>query len=162
LEEGLNLGRKSSLTIAGLIVTFGSIFTAYFTENLQALDTMDFWICNVFIFIMAGVQIVIFGWVLGIDKGMEELQYGSQIRLPYCFRFIMKYVSPLYLLIVFVAWVSMQFTQQITKIAENHVVQLALGFIVFVTIFNLFVTSQALTQWKKRDKLESDEVDGEL
>jgi len=152
LEEGLHLGRKSSLTITGMITTFGAMFTAYFTDKLTALDTMDFWICNVLIFIMAGVQIVMFGWGLGMDTAMDELQRGAVIRIPRFFRFVMKYVSPLYLMIVFIAWVYLKFPEQCTKISQDTVVQLSLGFIVFVTIFNLFVTSQALTRWEKQEE----------
>ncbi|MDR1962818.1 MAG: sodium-dependent transporter [Planctomycetaceae bacterium] len=162
LEEGLQLGRKSSLTIAGVITTFGAFFTAYFTENLTALDTMDFWVCNVSIFVMAGFQIIMFSWVLGLDAGMAELQRGAQIRIPRFFRFVMKYVSPLYLILIFVAWMSLKFPEQLVRVSQNTVAQLSLGFIVFVTIFNLFITSQALTRWEKQERLESNEVTGEI
>ncbi|MDR2643776.1 MAG: sodium:calcium symporter, partial [Planctomycetaceae bacterium] len=156
LEEGLQLGRKASLTIAGMITTFGAFFTAYFTENLTALDTMDFWVCNVLIFIMAEIQIIIFGWVLGMDASMAELQRGAQIRVPYFFRFVIKYVSPLYLLVVFIAWVYLKSSEQLVKILESPVVQLSLGFIIFVTVFNLVITSQALARWEKQERIDND------
>jgi SNF family Na+-dependent transporter len=162
LEEGLQLRRKASLTIAGMITTFGAFFTAYFTENLTALDTMDFWVCNVFIFIMAEIQIIIFGWILGMDTSMAELQCGAQIRVPYFFRFVIKYVSPLYLLVVFIAWVYLKSSEQLVKILQNPVAQLALGFIIFVTVFNLVITSQALTRWEKQEQLEKNSPDWEI
>jgi SNF family Na+-dependent transporter len=162
LEEGLQLGRKSSLTIVGVITTFGACFTAYFTKNLIALDTLDFWVCNVLIFIMAEILIIIFGWTLGLDASMAELQRGAQIQIPYFFRFVMKYVSPLYLLLVFIAWLYLKFSEQVVKISQNPVVQLSLGFILFITIFNLFITSQALARWEKEERLKSNEVDGEI
>ena len=154
LEEGLGLGRKSSLTITAMITTFGALFTTYFTENLTALDTMDFWICNVFIFIMAGVQIIIFGWVLGLEKGLAELNHGGQIRIPRFFGFVIKYVSPIYLIVVFIAWGVLKSPDRLSQIADNSVVQLSLGFILFVTLFNLLVTSQALARWERKEKQE--------
>ncbi|MDR2438555.1 MAG: sodium-dependent transporter [Planctomycetaceae bacterium] len=162
LEEGLQIGRKSSLTIAGVITAFGAFFTAYFTKNLTALDTMDFWVCNVLIFIMAEVQIIIFSWTWNIDASLAELQRGTQIRIPYFFRFVMKYVSPLYLLFVFITWFYLKFPEQLNKISHNTVAQLSLGFIAFVTIFNLFITSQALARWEKQEHLNSNTVDGEI
>ncbi|MDR2172576.1 MAG: sodium-dependent transporter [Planctomycetaceae bacterium] len=162
LEEGLDIGRKSSLMIVGVITTFGAFFTAYFTRQLTALDTMDFWVCNVFVFVMAGVQIIIAGWIFGINATMDELHRGSQIRIPYLFRFIIKYISPLYLLIVFVAWLYQRFPAQIEKILQNPVAQLALGFIAFVTIFNIVITTQALSRWEKQERLNSNATEGEL
>ncbi|MDR2754437.1 MAG: sodium-dependent transporter, partial [Planctomycetaceae bacterium] len=162
LEESLQIGRKSSIIIAGVMTTFGVFFIAYFTKNLTALDTMDFWVCNVLIFIMAEIQIIIFGWTFGIDASLAELQRGTQIKIPYFFRFIIKYVSPLYLLVVFVAWLYLKSPEQINKISQNIVVQLALAFIVFVTIFNLFITRQAVARWEKQERLRSNTVDGEI
>ena len=151
LEEGLGLDRKASLTITGMITTFGAFFTAYFTENLTALDTMDFWVCNVLIFIMAGVQIIMFGWMLGTERGLAELNHGGQIRIPQFAGFVMKYISPLYLLIVFIAWGVLKSTDRLSQILSNHVVQLSLGFIIFVALFNIFVTSRALRRWEKNE-----------
>jgi SNF family Na+-dependent transporter len=152
LEEGLGLGRKASLTITAMITTFGAFFTAYFTANLAALDTMDFWVCNVFIFVMAGTQIIMFGWILGTEKGMAELNHGGQIKIPRFVGFVMKYISPLYLIVVFIAWGVLKSPERLSQITSNSVVQLSLGFIVFVTLFNVFVTSQALDRWEKREK----------
>ncbi|MDR3197597.1 MAG: sodium-dependent transporter [Planctomycetaceae bacterium] len=162
LEESLQIGRKSSVTITGLITALGAFFTAYFTKNMAALDTMDFWVCNVFVFIIAGIQIIIVGWGFGIDAGIAELEQGSKYRIPSIFRFIIKYVSPVYLLVVFVAWLYQKSPEQISKISQNTVVQLSLGFIVFITIFNFLITLQALTRWEKQESLDSNTANGEL
>ncbi|MDR2115983.1 MAG: sodium-dependent transporter [Planctomycetaceae bacterium] len=155
LEEGLNIGRKSSLAITALITAFGTFFTAYFTKQLTALDTMDFWTANVFVFIISEVQIVLVYWFFNINTSLAELQRGSQIRLPYFFRFILKYVSPFYLLVVFVSWLYLKFPEQIEKISHNTAAQLTFAFLIFVTIFNLFITSRALARWKKLEILDS-------
>jgi hypothetical protein len=46
-----------------------------------------------------------FGWVMGIDKGFEEAHKGAAFHIPWIFRPILKYVSPLLLLTIFVFWV---------------------------------------------------------
>ncbi|MDR0522644.1 MAG: sodium-dependent transporter [Planctomycetaceae bacterium] len=160
LEEGLGLGRKASLTVAGTMITFGCFFTAYFTDNLLALATMDFWVCNIFVFLMAGVVIIIFGWVFGTKKGLAELNAGSQLRIPAWFGFVMKYISPLYLLIVFAAWAWLYLSERLVQIAGNSVVQMSLGFILFTALFNLFVTSQALIRWERKEKQQNNDQDG--
>ena len=44
LEEGFGLGRRASVTCLGFIVATGGLIVIYFSKDLLALDTMDFWI----------------------------------------------------------------------------------------------------------------------
>jgi Tfp pilus assembly protein PilO len=162
LEEGLHLNRNSSTSIMVGITLVGAFFTAYFTKGLTALETLDFWCANVLIFLMAGVQIVMFGWILGIKKGMEELERGSATKIPSFYRFVIKYIAPSYLIIVFIAWAVMNLPEYLLVIQNNVIVQLSLGFIALVIAFNLFVTSQALHRWEKNEKQLRNTADGEL
>lgn len=104
VEESLGVGRKASVTILGLLTTFGTGFVLYFTADLKALDTLDFWIGTFLIFVLATIQIIIFGWKWGIDRGFEELHRGAAIRVPWVFRPIMKWICPGFLLSIFVMW----------------------------------------------------------
>jgi TctA family transporter len=78
----------------------GSFWVIYFSKNTIALDTMDFWVGSFCIFVLATVQIICFGWVWGLRNGAAELDQGALIRIPRFFLFVMKYVAPLYLLVV--------------------------------------------------------------
>jgi SNF family Na+-dependent transporter len=158
LEEGLAVGRKASVAIMIVITSSGAFLTAYFTDKLTALDTMDFWVCNVLIFMIAGVQIVIFGWSLGLKTAMEELNRGAQIRLPRWFGFIFKYVSPLYLLVIFAAWCGSSFSERLAKIAADPVVQVSLGYMLLVTVFNFLITARAVKRWQQEDITDNDYV----
>lgn len=104
LEEGLKIGRKASVSILSFIALVGCLFVAYFSKGFTALDTLDFWMANFFIFIFATVQSVVFAWVLGIRRGMAELRRGAEIGLPRILPFVLRYVSPLYLLTIFAFW----------------------------------------------------------
>ena len=100
VEESLGVDRTKSTAIVlgwGLI---GNFFVMWYSKDLVALDTIDFWVGTFFILIVAGIQIVAFGWIFGIDKGLKEAHEGSNMRIPAIFGFIMKYVSPTFLLIV--------------------------------------------------------------
>ncbi|MCB0358612.1 MAG: hypothetical protein KDD44_03225 [Bdellovibrionales bacterium] len=129
LEEGLNVGRKASVAVLGIIALLGSLFVLYFSEGLVALDTMDFWVGTFLIFVLATVQIIVFGWVFGIDRGLAEANRGAQIRIPSWVGFIMKYVSPLYLLVIFVMWCKENLPQYLDKLSEGGVPLYSLGLI---------------------------------
>jgi NSS family neurotransmitter:Na+ symporter len=105
LEEGLGLNRKQSCALLGLITALGCLFVVYFSKDVKALDTIDFWVGTLLIFVMGGVLLVTFGWIVGIEKGWAEAHKGAEIRIPNFFKPLIKYVSPLYLLGIFALWV---------------------------------------------------------
>jgi SNF family Na+-dependent transporter len=105
LEEAMGVGRKASVAILGLVTAMGCLFVVHFSKDLKALDTIDFWVGTFLIFIFATALILTFGWGLGTEKGFLEAHRGAHIRIPSAFKFIIKYVSPTYLLLIFGLWV---------------------------------------------------------
>lgn len=101
LEEAMNVGRKVSVTLLGLLTTLGTGFVVYFTHDLKALDTLDFWVGTFLIFILATIQIIVFGWHWGTERGMREAHEGACIRIPSFFTVIMKWLCPVFLLAIF-------------------------------------------------------------
>jgi neurotransmitter:Na+ symporter, NSS family len=101
LEEGFGLGRKRSVALLGLITAIGCAFVVYFSKDLKALDTLDFWVGTVFLYVMATIIVVYFGWGMGIEQAWNEAHVGAAMRIPGMFRVIMKYVAPLFLLTIF-------------------------------------------------------------
>ncbi|OUW17521.1 MAG: sodium:calcium symporter [Opitutales bacterium TMED158] len=104
LEEALNVDRHKSVAILGLITAIGSGFVVYFSKDLKALDTIDFWVGTFLIYVLATIQIIIFGWVIGIEKGMQMANQGALFKIPPIYGFIMKYVTPAFLLAIFSFW----------------------------------------------------------
>ena len=104
LEEGLGLGRRASVALLGFITAMGSAFIVYFSKDRLALDTFDFWVGTFGIYALATIEVILFAWVLGVERGFEELGRGAEIRIPQFYKFIIKYVSPLYLLTIFGFW----------------------------------------------------------
>lgn len=105
LEEALNINRKQSVAFLGFLTAAGCAFVVYFSADVKALDTIDFWVTNLLMVVLATVQIIVFGWVIGIDRGFEIAHRGAAIRIPSIFKFIMKWLSPAFLIIIFGAWV---------------------------------------------------------
>ena len=159
LEEGLGITRKPSVAILGFITFMGTAFIAYFSAGAQALDTVDFWMANFFIFIFATLQTLIFGWVIGPERGYAELTKGAEIRVPRAAMFMIRYVSPLYLLAVFILWCRTSLPARWAAIVnppagEPPVVLMALGFITVVIIFFAFVIAGANQRWQSTTKQE--------
>jgi SNF family Na+-dependent transporter len=155
LEEAMRINRKQSVALLGLITAIGCGFVVYFSKDVKALDTMDFWVGTFLIFVLSTIQIIIFGWILGVDKGLKLAQEGAAIRIPGFFKFVMKYVSPLFLLTIFALWVTANvfgidlrtgegsYSGYIVDlfIEPNTVARLSVGLIALVAILFALITA---------------------
>lgn len=104
LETSIGANRKQSVAILGFITGVGCMIVVYFSAGFKALDTMDFWVGTFLIYVLATIQIVFFSWIMGIDEGFREAHKGASLRIPRIFGFIMRYVTPLFLLVIFGFW----------------------------------------------------------
>jgi SNF family Na+-dependent transporter len=110
LKEATNWTHAKSTSVIAIIGTIGAILTLWFTAGGAFWSTVDFWVGTYLIFVLAMVQIIYFAWVFGIDRGWRELHQGASIKVPSIFKFIMKYVAPAYLIIVFVGFTVQNFS----------------------------------------------------
>ncbi len=105
LEEALQIGRQQSVAILGFITAIGCGFVVWFSKDLKALDTLDFWIGTFLIFVFATIQIIVFSWIFGVERGLREAHLGAVMRIPRIFKPIMQFVCPIFLLGIFVIWI---------------------------------------------------------
>ena len=159
-EEALGLSRNAATVFVAVICLAGNAFVLYFSEGLTALDTIDFWVGTFMIFVVAGTQIICFGWIFGVDKGLEEAHKGAQMRIPGIFRFIIKYVSPVYLIVIFGGFLLQSLPDStdketgevsagwLTRISENSTIQLSLGLIAAVIVLLLVTTAIGAKRWR--------------
>lgn len=157
LEEVLNIGRRQSVALLGFITASGSSFVVYCSKDLKALDTLDFWVGTFLIFILATIQIIVFSWVLGVEKGFQEADRGAAFPIPRFFAPVMKYASPLFLLVIFSLWVLInvfginftggppEFSSYIKDLFIEPVVVawLAVGLITSFAVFCVLLISRA-------------------
>jgi len=148
LEEALHIGRRASVTLLGLITAMGSFYVIYFSKGLAALDTMDFWVGTVLIFILATIEIILFAWVFGVERGYEEVNRGGQIRVPAVWKFVVKYVSPLFLLVIFVLFCVYKLPDYARQIAQGGVPLYTLGLIAVLIAFLLILVHLAGKRWQ--------------
>ncbi len=154
LEESLNVGRKASVAMLGLITLLGASFVLYFSAGYGALDAIDFWVGTFGIYVLATVQVILFGWVLGINRGMDELQRGAEIRLPRFLPVMIKYVAPAYLLLIFGFWLVNSLPARISGIFKavgdgNPVELLSIGLILAVAAFFVLIVARAAPRWRQ-------------
>jgi len=158
LEEGFNMGRRMSVTILGMITAIGSLLVVYFSKNLLALDTMDFWIGTVCIFVLATIQVITVGWIFGIQRAKEEVKRGAALTVPPIFWWIIKYVSPAYLIAIFVFWCYKNVPAKIAEIRglpdeDRSTVILVLAFLVVLLVFFSMMVNLAGKRWVALGKL---------
>ena len=168
LEEGLGIERKASVALLGVMTAIGTMFVWYFSKDLKALDTMDFWVGTVMLFIQATILVIIFGWGLGIKRGWEIAHEGSEMRIPNIFKTIIKFVTPAYLLAIFgmfllqnvFGW-NYSFSDPVFEPTgymldligdnPNPVARVTLGFIAIITVFALVFVNIAGKRWAKQN-----------
>jgi SNF family Na+-dependent transporter len=98
VEEALGSTRKLATTVITIVCVIGSLWVIWFSQGSVAMSTIDDWVGTFLIVVLAAVQVICFGWVFGVDRGLEEAHRGAQLRIPGFMRFIIKYIAPAYLL----------------------------------------------------------------
>ncbi|MEW6071825.1 MAG: sodium:calcium symporter [Planctomycetota bacterium] len=79
-----------------------ALVIAFFKHGF--LDELDFWAGTFGLVLFAVIEIVIFSWIFGAEKGWKELHKGADIQVPRIFKLIIQYVTPLYLLGILIVW----------------------------------------------------------
>jgi SNF family Na+-dependent transporter len=148
LEEALNIGRKASVALLGIVTSMGSLFVIYFSKDLLALDTLDYWIGTFLIVVLAALQVILFSWVFGVDKGIRFANQGSEMKLPRAFWFVIQFVSPLYLLAMLTAFCINDLPGKLRDVASRPVATMSVALIFAITIGLLLLITIAGPRWK--------------
>ncbi|HAZ65641.1 MAG TPA: sodium:calcium symporter [Opitutae bacterium] len=101
LEEGLGLDRRRSVALLGLITAAGCLLVVWFSRDLKALSTVDFWIGDIGIFLQGTLLIYVFNLGFGTERGWQHLHHGADIQVPGIFRHVLRWVSPIFLTVIF-------------------------------------------------------------
>jgi SNF family Na+-dependent transporter len=101
MRDEFGWGRVKGAWTFGLIVLLLGMPTVIFYQH-GVFDEYDYWAGTVALVVFALAETVLFAWVFGMDRGWKELMSGSDLQVPTVYRFIIKYVTPAMLLLVFV------------------------------------------------------------
>ncbi len=143
---GASHGMSTSAMVG--LGTLGSVLTIWFTKDGTFWSTLDFWVGTFLIFIVAAIEIILFSWVFGIDRGWKEAHDGAAIRIPRIFRFIMKWVAPLYLLVVFVGFCLSNLSGAVNAALGSLGAKLAVGLILVCVVGMFLLVKTGQTRWR--------------
>ena len=101
LEDEFKVQRSRSSLAFGA-VTLALALPCIFFYHSGMFDEFDFWAGTFGLVVFALLESFIFAYVFGMDKGWDEITRGSDMKVPLVYRFIIKYVTPLFILTVFV------------------------------------------------------------
>lgn len=158
-EEGFDLKRHVSVTLLGLLAAIGCGYVVYFSKGLAALDSFDFWVGSLLIFILAMIQSIMYGWVFGIERGEREAHAGAHLRIPRFVQYMLKYVVPLYLLAIFLGFCWLNLPDRVSQIWDHPVPLGSLLFIGVILAFLLMLVHLAGQRWEAEGRLAGIESD---
>ncbi len=147
-QEALGWSRKNATTLMVSICMVGSFLVMYYSQGGIFWSTIDDWVGTFLIFIQAMVQIICFSWVFGVSRGVDEAHRGAQIQIPRFYRFIMRYVTPTYLLIVFAAFSYQNLPSWFGAVAAQPLKRGAMTMIVATLVLLLVCTRIGEKRWR--------------
>jgi NSS family neurotransmitter:Na+ symporter len=101
MEDEFGWTRQKGAWSFGAIVLILGLPTVLFFNN-GVFDEFDYWAGTVSLVVFALGEIILFAWIFGMKRGMQEINEGGDIRVPGFYRFIIKWITPLLLLFVFI------------------------------------------------------------
>ena len=96
--------KKAALIVAIVLFTLGQ--PIIFLLKYGVLDDIDWWIGTIGLALFATLEVFIFNFAFGTKRGWQELHRGASMRLPKIFYFIMRYITPFFLLAIFIYWIA--------------------------------------------------------
>ncbi len=93
---------KAAVVVFSFLVTMTALVIAFF--KFGVLDELDFWAGTFALVVFAALEVILFAWVFKMEKGWAEMHKGADLKVPRVFKFIIKYVTPVYLLILLGVW----------------------------------------------------------
>ena len=68
------------------------------------LDEWDYWAGTFGLVIVALVETIVFVWIYGPDRMWASIHEGATMRIPVFFRYVMTWVTPVFLLVMMAWW----------------------------------------------------------
>lgn len=158
IEEGFGASRRQAVFGVGLaffLLTQPVIF-------LQAdgfLDEIDYWVGTVGLVVFALLEITVFAWIFGVDRGWAELERGALLKPPAFMRFVLKWVTPSFLLVILGLWLWNEVPDKLRMVgvpAESRMAIIGARVMVATLLAAIWVLiAKASKQWKPAAELEN-------
>lgn len=91
--------KNAALSFGVIILLLGLPPIFFFNEGV--FDEYDYWAGTVSLVVFALLESILFAWVFGMNKGWREITSGADIKVPLIYKYIIKFITPVALIIVF-------------------------------------------------------------
>jgi SNF family Na+-dependent transporter len=105
LQEDFGVSRPRAVALSGGLLWLCA-HPVLFWLGHGFLDELDFWVGELALLVFGFVELVIFAWVFGIDRGWAEITRGARLRLPALYRPLIRWVLPLALGAILATWLA--------------------------------------------------------
>ena len=102
LEDEIGITREKAAILLGIFWFLSSHLCIYLRGGWQV---MDFWAGTFGPPFLAFAEVVIIMWIFGGKKIWDEMHRGAHLRAPFFFFYTAKYITPLFLGVIFTAWI---------------------------------------------------------
>jgi len=146
---------KAVVVVFSFLVSMTALVIAFFRFGF--LDELDFWAGTFGLVVFAAIEVILFAWVYKIENGWRDMHKGADLKVPKIFRFIIKYVTPIYLLILLGVWTYQdavkEFMMEGKDEASRPYLWVARAMILVILLIVIFLIR---TAWKRK-KIEQPE-----
>lgn len=104
LQQEYKLTRPQSALGFGALLLPLALPVALFTQK-TFFDEFDYWVGTFSLVVFAFIESILFAWVFGMKRGWEEINKGGEISVPIVFRYIIQYVTPVFLAVILLSFV---------------------------------------------------------
>lgn len=151
-EDEFGTSRKKTISIIGM-ATFMLCQPAIFFISKGVVDELDFWAGTFALIVFGLFEVIMFGWVFGIDKAWDEVHKGAQMKIPGFYKFIIKYITPAFLIAILAGWIIQNWKTVVNmtgipEASKPYVLWTRMGMVVLFGVLALLVN----IAWKKRKK----------
>jgi len=101
LQDELRMTRQKAAMVVGAII-FVAVLPIIMFLQYGYLDEFDFWSGEFLLLVFALIETILFFWIFGGRKAWNEIKQGQQIPLPRFFYPIMKYVVPIFIILILI------------------------------------------------------------
>jgi SNF family Na+-dependent transporter len=112
LEEGFGATRSRAVAVAGSVLV---VLTAPVLWCNGVLGELDFWAGTYALLVFGLLEALIVGWSFGIDRTFQELTHGARIRVPPLLKPVLRYVTPLFLAAVLLAFSYLELPRMLRR-----------------------------------------------
>jgi neurotransmitter:Na+ symporter, NSS family len=101
MRDEFGWGRnKGAWSFGALALILGLPTVIFFQQGV--FDEYDYWAGTVSLVVFAMMETILFSWIFGMDKGWAEINGGADIKVPIFFKYVLKFVTPVMLIVIFI------------------------------------------------------------